>query len=144
MNQIRPLHHTLLQLQKKASLMTATTFRCMTTATRRGAENTENESIAESSATHGSAYPLYQASQLEHLHPADAGSDSSRSRASNLAASRGLNIAVTDKASRRHSRMIGLPHSPRPTHGASPHSPHTPQKTVPSPNLPPPSPHTPK
>jgi len=37
-----------------------------------------------------------------------------RSHASNVAANRGLNITVGDKASRRQSRVIGLPSSPRP------------------------------
>ncbi|KAI0819635.1 hypothetical protein BC628DRAFT_1413565 [Trametes gibbosa] len=36
-----------------------------------------------------------------------------RPRAAQLAATRGLSV-TTDKASRRHSRMVGLPHSPRP------------------------------
>jgi RalA-binding protein 1 len=102
------------------------------------ADMTENESIVESSATHGST-------PNGHLHPSD--DASTRSRISSVAASRGLNIAVTDKATRRQSRMVGLPHSPRPHH-ASPHSPHTPQKfnSSPSPSLnPPASPlHTPR
>ncbi|TFY80954.1 hypothetical protein EWM64_g3059 [Hericium alpestre] len=46
-----------------------------------------------------------------------------RSRASNVAASRGLNITTSTNASRRHSRMMGLPVSPRPP--ASPHPPHS-------------------
>ncbi|KAI0791618.1 hypothetical protein BC629DRAFT_374645 [Irpex lacteus] len=100
------------------------------------ADNTENESLVESSGGQGSA-------SQGHLHPSDDMS-SQRSRASVVAASRGLNIA-TDKASRRHSRMVGLPHSPRPQH-TSPHSPHTPQKatTSPSPNVTPSPLHTPR
>ncbi|KAI0091783.1 hypothetical protein BDY19DRAFT_991457 [Irpex rosettiformis] len=84
-----------------------------------GADNTENESITESSGGQGSI-------SKNHLHVSD-DTSSHRSHASSVAASRGLNIA-TDKASRRHSRMVGLPHSPRPQH-SSPHSPHTPQKS---------------
>ncbi|TFY72296.1 hypothetical protein EVG20_g707 [Dentipellis fragilis] len=46
-----------------------------------------------------------------------------RSRASNLAANRGLNITTGPGNSRRHSRVMGLPMSPRPP--ASPHPPHS-------------------
>ena len=100
------------------------------------ADNTESESVAESSVAHGSV-------SKGHLHPSD-DTSSHRSRASSVAASRGLNI-TTDKASRRHSRMVGLPHSPRPQH-SSPHSPHTPQKanSTPSPNVVPSPLHTPR
>ncbi|KAI0704385.1 hypothetical protein BC835DRAFT_827604 [Cytidiella melzeri] len=101
-------------------------------------ENTESESAADSSLPY--ERPNYQ----NHLHPSD--DASTRSRASNVAASRGLNISTADKASRRHSRMVGLPHSPRPQHG-SPHSPRTPQNhsSSSSPNPAPPSPlHTPR
>lgn len=97
-----------------------------------GADNTENDSIVES-VSQGSAHASQPTiHHPNHLHPSD--DLSSRSRASHVAASRGLNISTTDKTSRRHSRMVGLPHSPRPLHsGVSPHSPPTPQKAMSSP-----------
>ena len=60
--------------------------------------------------------PVYQ----EQVHPPPAGSPDAtpqKSRASNVAASRGLNISVSSDgvSNRRHSRMLqGLPASPRP------------------------------
>ncbi|PIL25041.1 transporter [Ganoderma sinense ZZ0214-1] len=45
--------------------------------------------------------------------PAAGAQAAQRSRAAQLAATRGLSV-TTDKTSRRHSRMIGLPASPRP------------------------------
>lgn len=114
-----------------------------------GTGEADNESTVESSATHNSAYvpPPPPANQGDFLHPSDYGGGASSttnarvSRASHVAATRGLNINVaTDKASRRQSRMVvGLPHSPRPSR-ESPNSPHTPQPATPSPGIVPPSP----
>ncbi|KAI0629199.1 hypothetical protein C8Q77DRAFT_1220392 [Trametes polyzona] len=92
----------------------------------------DSESIVESSAASSSAHansnpnihtertqtpPEYiqngQSTSSSSSSSAAAAAAAQRSRASQLAASRGLSVA-TDKASRRHSRMIGLPHSPRP------------------------------
>ncbi|TFK51688.1 RhoGAP-domain-containing protein [Heliocybe sulcata] len=84
-------------------------------------ETAENEATVESVAS--STAPQYQ----ETLHEADEDDDAGastihgRSRASNLAAGKGLAIQ-TDARGRRHSRVMGLPRSPRPTG----HSPHTP------------------
>ncbi|KAI0741463.1 hypothetical protein C8Q80DRAFT_1221534 [Daedaleopsis nitida] len=80
---------------------------------------TENdaESIVESSAASSSAHAIHveQADMPEHAQPGNGSAPPSaaRSRAAQLAATRGLSVA-TDKASRRHSRMMGLPASPRP------------------------------
>ncbi|KAJ3530684.1 hypothetical protein NM688_g7675 [Phlebia brevispora] len=79
-----------------------------------GTDNGEVESIVESSAASSTAY-LTQGDLPQSADSDDnALSPGYRSKASNVAASRGLNISVADKASRRHSRMVGLPHSPRP------------------------------
>lgn len=89
-----------------------------------GTETTENEATVESFASNTS--PQYR--EMVHEAPPE-GTDSAsstiqaRSRASNLAASRGLNIQ-TDARGRRHSRVMGLPRSPRP----GGHSPHTPNQ----------------
>ncbi|TCD68413.1 hypothetical protein EIP91_010814 [Steccherinum ochraceum] len=102
-----------------------------------GTEDTaEQESVADLSATSNPVYLGHQPSQSSLLHPSDRtqdqGNSSTRSHASSVAASRGLNITTaTDKASRRQSRMVGLPHSPRPPHGppsnSSPRPPSTPR-----------------
>lgn len=107
-----------------------------------GTGEAENESIAESSATHSSAYAPSQAGQGDLLHPSDYSTPSTpkSSKASAVAANRGLNITVTDKASRRQSRMMGLPVSPRPPGGSFPNSPHTPPRPPASPSAAPPSP----
>ena len=66
------------------------------------------------------------------------GSSGSRSRASHLAATRGLNISTTsDKAARRSSHVVGLPSSPRP-------SPRTAGSGAPSPGVVVSSPLTPR
>ncbi|KAH9946516.1 hypothetical protein B0H21DRAFT_402463 [Amylocystis lapponica] len=71
---------------------------------------TENDSdVVESSATSSSAHQPQGAGAM-----VDAPAATSGSRAAHLAATRGLNV-VTDKAARRHSRMVGLPGSPRPS-----------------------------
>lgn len=109
-----------------------------------GTGDPENESIAESSATHDSG--AYAAPQQDgYLHPGDHSSNfapsTPRNKAAAVAANRGLNIATSDKASRRRSQVVGLPVSPRP----SPHSsPHTPQRPPASPGYIPVSPHAPR
>lgn len=70
-----------------------------------GTETTDNDVTVESS-NGSSPGPQWSPSS-------DTPSSHLRSRASNVAATRGLNIAVS-KESRRHSRMMGLPVSPRP------------------------------
>lgn len=107
--------------------------------TENDSESVLESSVASSSAhanvliEHADASPEY--TQNGHSTAAQ------RSRASQLAATRGLSVA-TDKASRRHSRMIGLPHSPRPPPQGPP-----PAHTIPSQDDTPPrsyssSPHT--
>lgn len=108
----------------------------------------DSESIFESSAASSTHAPPPQTIIVEAAN-ADygqaQGNSSSRSRAAQLAATRGLSVA-TDKASRRHSRMMGLPASPRPPqqpipappqgqalHATSP-SPHPSEHTSPSPS----------
>ncbi|KZT09880.1 RhoGAP-domain-containing protein [Laetiporus sulphureus 93-53] len=99
-------------------------------------DTTENDSdLAESSATSSSVHLPQPSAFVDSLHPPEVNgtgmspSGAIQSRASHLAASRGLNITVTDKASRRHSRVVGLPVSPRP-------SPRPSQNGSPSPAIP--------
>lgn len=66
-----------------------------------------------------------------------AGSSASRSRAAHLAATRGLNISVSDRANHRNSHIMGLPASPRP-------SPRTGGSGAPSPSVAVSSPLTPR
>ncbi|KAI9064168.1 hypothetical protein FKP32DRAFT_1591588 [Trametes sanguinea] len=90
----------------------------------------DSESVVESSAASSSAHAnvYVERAQTPPEYTQDGQSAAERrSRASQLAASRGLSVA-TDKASRRHSRMIGLPHSPRPP----PHGPPPPHNLQPS------------
>ena len=114
-----------------------------------GTEDTTEQDSVFDSATSNTVYLLQQGGQTDLLHPSDhdpigAGS---RSHASSVAASRGLNITVSDKASRRQSRVVGLPHSPRPpvnsvstpsprapTTPKSGSSPHSPMPSTPSQN----------
>ncbi|GJE91091.1 RhoGAP-domain-containing protein [Phanerochaete sordida] len=110
-----------------------------------GTGDPENESLAESSATHDSS--AYASQQDGFLHPGDhssagAAGAAHRNKAAVVAAGRGLNIATSDKASRRRSQVMGLPVSPRPSPNSN--SPHTPQRLPASPGLVPPSPHTPR
>ncbi|PCH44407.1 RhoGAP-domain-containing protein [Wolfiporia cocos MD-104 SS10] len=99
----------------------------------------ENDSDrAESSAASSSAYLLQGASYQDGLRPPERGGvpDSlmpggGRTRASNLAAARGLNIAVADKASHRRSGIVGLPPSPRPSPRPTPSG--APSPAAPSP-----------
>ncbi|CDO74684.1 hypothetical protein BN946_scf184671.g7 [Trametes cinnabarina] len=77
------------------------------------------ESSAASSSAHANVYVERAQTQPEYMQDGQSAAER-RSRASQLAAIRGLSVA-TDKASRRQSRMIGLPHSPRPPpHGPPP------------------------
>ncbi|KAI0080161.1 RhoGAP-domain-containing protein [Panus rudis PR-1116 ss-1] len=94
-------------------------------------ETADVDSTVESSAASSTLHVPQQ--QGDHLsannHTQSNASSSIRSHASSVAASRGLNINVSDKASRRQSRVVGLPHSPRPhpQPSPSPRTPHTPQ-----------------
>jgi len=76
-----------------------------------GNETTENDATAESSQTRSSN--LSQQSDLLTPASAEFSGIQSRSHAAHVAASRGLNINVS-KRSNRHSRIMGLPVSPRP------------------------------
>ncbi|KAH7922582.1 RhoGAP-domain-containing protein [Leucogyrophana mollusca] len=93
-----------------------------------GNDTTENEATVESSHTRSSAgntsqHHLHLNTQQEPppqnpelLSPARSESHTNseqRSKAAHVAASRGLNIAISKKGN-RHSRMMGLPMSPRP------------------------------
>ncbi|OJT09652.1 hypothetical protein TRAPUB_13905 [Trametes pubescens] len=90
----------------------------------------DSESLVESSAASSSAHTNGNSNVLvERAQTPPSESQAARTRASALAASRGLSVA-TDKASRRHSRMIGLPHSPRPPPQGAPAMPG--QATAPS------------
>ncbi|KDQ61611.1 hypothetical protein JAAARDRAFT_31077 [Jaapia argillacea MUCL 33604] len=96
-----------------------------------GAETMENEIIIEGDSNQT---PYYQ----EILHPADAPTITSKSsKASSVAASRGLNVTTGDKSKRQSRMLIGLPASPRPglPTSPSPRTPRTPQHhtTTPSP-----------
>ncbi|KAI5989328.1 hypothetical protein EDD15DRAFT_2171667 [Pisolithus albus] len=109
--------------------------RCLNNATTEETPSEDGDSIslqyesgnetAENSATVESANPTHFYSQ----HNADSSSPSRselslerRCHASNVAASRGLNIAINNRKADRQSRMVGLPLSPRPT-TESPRSP---------------------
>ncbi|KIJ62055.1 hypothetical protein HYDPIDRAFT_95330 [Hydnomerulius pinastri MD-312] len=85
-----------------------------------GDETTENDATVESSLTR-SSNPSQQSGELLSPARSEFPPSENKSRASNVAASRGLNIAVTKK-NNRHSRMMGLPLSPRPP-ADSPRSP---------------------
>ncbi|KAF8557805.1 RhoGAP-domain-containing protein [Imleria badia] len=76
-----------------------------------GNETTENDAAVESSQTR-SSNPS-QHSELLTPARAEFPTMQSQSHAAHVAASRGLNIAVT-KRGNRHSRVLGLPVSPRP------------------------------
>lgn len=113
-----------------------------------GTGDPENESLAESSATHDSSVHAAAPQQDGFLHPGDyasggpvAPSSAPRNKAAAVAANRGLNVTTNDKASRRRSQMLGLPVSPRPSPNSSPH---TPPRPPASPAVIPPSPLTPR
>ncbi len=90
------------------------------------------ESSAASSSTHA-PQAIYVEPPAEPSDYSQQGQSSSRSRAAKLAATRGLSVA-TDKASRRHSRMVGLPASPRPPPQPMPQGPQQSQGGPPSPH----------
>ncbi|EIN06173.1 RhoGAP-domain-containing protein [Punctularia strigosozonata HHB-11173 SS5] len=97
-----------------------------------GSETAENETTESS--TSAGRMPTYQ----DHLRPSDDPEQPSRSKAA--AASRGLNITTGADRIRRQSRMIGLPHSPRPlqqnaqiTSPNAPRSPSVPSSPVDTP-----------
>ncbi|KAI0331498.1 hypothetical protein GY45DRAFT_1322303 [Cubamyces sp. BRFM 1775] len=107
--------------------------------TENDSESVLESSVASSSA-HANVYVEHAEGSPEYTQNGHS-TAAQRSRASQLAATRGLSVA-TDKASRRHSRMIGLPHSPRPPPQGPP-----PAHTIPSQDDAPPrsyssSPHT--
>jgi len=60
----------------------------------------------------------------DHSANSDAALTPRVSKASHVAATRGLNIAVSNRGN-RHSRIMGLPGSPRPLHSPKPQSSHT-------------------
>lgn len=92
-----------------------------------GNETTENDATAESSQT-PSSNPSQHSELLSPI-GAEFPTTQSRSHAAHVAASRGLNIAV-DKRGNRHSRVIGLPVSPRPPTDAIPSSVPSPLQTA--------------
>ncbi|KAF9245269.1 hypothetical protein BU15DRAFT_85605 [Melanogaster broomeanus] len=83
-----------------------------------GNDTTDPDATVESSQTRSSNpsqhHSSQQSTELLSPTPPDLSSPEFRSRAAHVAASRGLNIAVAAKQSNRHSRMVGLPTSPRP------------------------------
>ncbi|KIJ65734.1 hypothetical protein HYDPIDRAFT_167327 [Hydnomerulius pinastri MD-312] len=85
-----------------------------------GDETTENDAAVESCLTR-SSNPSQQSGELLSPTRSDSPPSENKSHASNIAASRGLNITVTKK-SNRHSWMMGLPLSPWPP-ANFPHSP---------------------
>ncbi|KAJ3720873.1 hypothetical protein C8R42DRAFT_626917 [Lentinula raphanica] len=104
--------------------------RSLTTPTEETQSDTDEYSIHEDSGTEPEvtieSSPDSPIGSTQHgLTPPDTPlANSKNGRASNLAAGRGLNISVSDRGN-RHSRMMGLPTSPRPPpspggHSASP------------------------
>lgn len=83
-----------------------------------GNDTTENDATVEPSQT-PSSNP-YQHPELLTPARAEFPTMQSQSHAAHVAASRGLNIAVTNTRGNRHSRVIGLPVSPRPPTDAIP------------------------
>ena len=71
------------------------------------------DSVVDSSAGSASTHAL-QTIQVDPAEASEYSQSGQRSRAAQLAATRGLSVTTNDKASRRHSRMMGLPASPRP------------------------------
>ncbi|KAF9054319.1 hypothetical protein BJ165DRAFT_1399570 [Panaeolus papilionaceus] len=86
-----------------------------------GTETTEGEVTVES-ASSSPAPGSFQADQTAiRVTPPDTPTASKISKASNTAASRGLNVTVTtSERGNRHSRLMGLPSSPRPNNTQSP------------------------
>jgi len=78
-----------------------------------GAETTDGDFTMESSSESGPPAP--QSDHAIWVTPPDTPVPSKVSKASNVAATRGLNVSVTQsERGNRHSKMIGLPTSPRP------------------------------
>lgn len=94
-----------------------------------GTEDTEGEGTFDSSS---SSSPVQDSSQHDHsvhISPPETPIASKASKASTVAASKGLNLTVTgSERGNRHSRLMGLPTSPRPTppHSKSAHDSLTP------------------
>ncbi|KAF5383730.1 hypothetical protein D9615_003689 [Tricholomella constricta] len=91
-----------------------------------GTETTDGDFTLESSSECSPGSTSLQADGTIRLTPPDTpvASKAKASRASNLAATRGLNVSVTgSERGNRHSRMIGLPTSPRPSQTSSPSRP---------------------
>ncbi|KAF5335937.1 hypothetical protein D9611_006244 [Ephemerocybe angulata] len=84
-----------------------------------GTEYTEGEGSATFDSSSSSASPVGDSSVQDHssirISPPDTPVASKISKASSVAASKGLNLTVTGaERGNRHSRLIGLPTSPRP------------------------------
>jgi len=96
-----------------------------------GTETTEGDFTMESSSESSTAPVSHLSEPPIRLTPPDTPVASKMSRASNVAATRGLNVSVTAPSDRgtHQSRMIGLPPSPRPSQ-----SPVRPLDMVSSPN----------
>jgi RalA-binding protein 1 len=85
-----------------------------------GTETTDNDAIHESS---GSSAPESLERHIRVTAP-DTRTQSHRpSKASQVAATRGLNLELS-KRGNRHSRIVGLPNSPRPGHSPGPQQSH--------------------
>ncbi|KAJ2915458.1 hypothetical protein MD484_g4960, partial [Candolleomyces efflorescens] len=83
-----------------------------------GTETTEGEIMIDSSSS--SSPEQDQDSGSIHISPPDTPVASKMSKASGVAASKGLHLTVTGaERGNRHSRLIGLPSSPRPLHSPS-------------------------
>lgn len=104
-----------------------------------GAETTEGEATVESS---GRSSPGLGSATYHDRHLTVTSADTpvaGRTKAAHAAATRGLNIAIsTSDRGNRHSRMMGLPTSPRPVHSPVHAPPLSPPPMPPSPM------HTPK
>ncbi|KAF8972613.1 hypothetical protein BDZ97DRAFT_1913115 [Flammula alnicola] len=86
-----------------------------------GTETTEGELTVESSSSSPASAQAQRDYDIRVTEPESPNTPTVKtSKASTVAASRGLNVAVThSERGNRHSRMIGLPPSPRPTHSPS-------------------------
>jgi RalA-binding protein 1 len=87
----------------------------------------DEASVQEESGTETTDADLLAESSSESTHltssPPDTPLASKVSKASHAAASRGLNVTVTNPdRGNRHSKIMGLPHSPRPPHSPNKHA----------------------
>ena len=89
----------------------------MSVNTESGADTTDQDMTMES-------LPGSQPSPQQQAQPTQEPTPSSRSRASNLAAARGLGIRVASSDGSRHGQVPGLPGSPRPPARSPRSSPH--------------------